>query len=82
MCPINNDKEFKSKRGRPSMGIESRSVERKIRIEPYLDSRLGHVCRLFGLSKSEAIRQGIILYLNQAEKIIKENAYDNPYEHL
>lgn len=76
MCPIISDDGICGKRGRPSLGSESRSIERKIRLEPYLDEKIGYVSRLFGISKSEVIRQGIIMYLNHAEKIIyggKEN---------
>lgn len=70
MCPI-NDSNSPNRRGRPALGAESRSVERKIRLEPYLDENLAYVCRIFGISKSEAIRQGVILYLKEASRIIK-----------
>ena len=56
--------------GRPKEGAQSRSIERKIRIEPYLDEQLTITSRYFGISKSEAIRQGIKLFLKEAEKIM------------
>ena len=56
--------------GRPKEGPQSRSVERKIRIEPYLDEHLGAVCSYLGISKSEGIRQGISLFIQEAEKIM------------
>jgi len=68
MCPINSDLPSRPK-GRPKEGIESRSVERKIRIEPYLDQELGRICRQLGISRSEAIRQGVQLFLKEARKM-------------
>lgn len=56
--------------GRPKEGAQSRSIERKIRLEPYLDEHLTIVCSYLGISKSEAIRQGIKMFLKEAEKII------------
>ena len=56
--------------GRPKEGAQSRSIERKIRLEPYLDEHLQIVCNYLGISKSEAIRQGIQLFLKEAEKEI------------
>lgn len=56
--------------GRPKEGAQSRSVERKIRIEPYVDEQLTIVCSYLGITKSEAIRRGIIMFLKEAEKII------------
>ena len=56
--------------GRPKEGAQSRSIERKIRLEPYLDEHLSIACKYLGISKSEAIRQGIKLFLKEAEKII------------
>lgn len=58
-------------RGRPISGAEKRSVTINIRIEPYLNEKLDYICKLLGVSKSEAIRQGMMLYLNEAEKRIK-----------
>lgn len=56
--------------GRPKEGAQSRSVERKIRLEPYLDEQLTYVSRYLGISKSEAIRRGIMMFLREAEKVI------------
>lgn len=56
--------------GRPKEGVQTRSVEVKIRLEPYLDEHLQIACNCLGISKSEAIRQGIKLFLKEAEKII------------
>ena len=64
MCPINEELPRRPK-GRPVEGLEARSVERKIRIEPYLDQQLGSVCRHLRISKSEAIRQAIMLWLKE-----------------
>lgn len=67
MCPnIDSSKPYRP--GRPREGVEARSVERKIRIEPFLDQELGRVCRVLGVSKSEAIRQGVQLFLMEAKK--------------
>ena len=68
MCPIINDSSKPYRPGRPKEGLEVRSVERKIRLEPYLDQRLGQVCRHLGISRSEAIRQGITLFLAEVRK--------------
>lgn len=56
--------------GRPKEGAQPRTVERKIRLEPYLDEHLTIACKYLGITKSEAIRQGIKLFLQEAEKII------------
>lgn len=56
--------------GRPKEGVQSKSVERKIRIEPYMEEQLTYVCRYLGISKAEAIRRGIMMFLKEAEKII------------
>lgn len=72
MCPNNSGT---SNRGRPAMGIESKSVERKIRVEPYLDARLTKTCKVLGITRSEAIRQGIMLFLKEADKVISNEYY-------
>ena len=56
--------------GRPKEGVEARSVERKIRLEPYLDEQLTIACRKLGITRAEGIRQGVRLFLNEAYKII------------
>lgn len=66
MCPnIESSKPYRP--GRPKEGLETRSVERKIRMEPYVDQELGRVCQILGVTKSEAIRQGILLFLREAK---------------
>ena len=72
MGPIINKEDDLPKRpvGRPKEGAEIRSVERKIRLEPYLDEHLGIVCRYLGITKAEGIRQGIRLFVKEAEKQI------------
>lgn len=54
-------------KGRPVEGAERRTVCRQVRLEPYLDQELGRVCHLLGATKSEAIRQGILLFLREAK---------------
>ena len=56
--------------GRPREGAENRSETIKFRIEPYVGERLTIVCRTLGVSKSEAARQGLLMYLREAEKVI------------
>lgn len=56
--------------GRPREGAETRSIERKIRLEPYLDEQLTIVCRKLGITRAEGIRHGIRLFLKEAHKII------------
>ena len=68
MCPIIDEQKKPYRPGRPKEGLEARSVERKIRLEPYLDMRLGQVCRVLGISRSEAIRQGIGLFLQETKR--------------
>ena len=70
MCYINIEQ---NGRGRPVDGLEKRTVARNVRIEPYLDKRLGYVCKVLGINKSEAIREGLINYLNEMEKVIREH---------
>jgi len=67
MCYKNTDQ---TGRGRPVDGFEKRTVTRNVRIEPFLDKRLEYVCKTLGINKSEAIRQGLINYLNEMEKAI------------
>lgn len=67
MCYKNTDQ---TGRGRPVDGFEKRTVTRNVRIEPFLDKRLEYVCKTIGINKSEAIRQGLINYLNDVEKEI------------
>lgn len=73
MCPNNDDNSRASNRGRPSTGVESKSIERKFRIEPYIDHRLTEVCRTLGINRSEAIRQGVLLFLREANRLMQNN---------
>lgn len=57
MGPINN-------KGRPVYGVQPKTVERKIRLEPYLDEQLTIICRSVGISRAEGIRQGIMMFIN------------------
>lgn len=57
--------------GRPAEGAESRSERINLRIEPYIGERLTIVCRRFGITKSEALRQGLLMYLAEAERLMK-----------
>lgn len=69
MCPNNLEISVPSRpKGRPPEGIQTRAVERKIRLEPWLDQQLCQVCRYLGISKSEGIRQGIQLFLREAAR--------------
>lgn len=56
--------------GRPRDGAEARTVERKVRLEPYQDEQLTIVCQQLGITRAEGIRQGIWLFLKEAHKII------------
>lgn len=69
MCPIN---EGIMGRGKPISGVEAKSVERKIRLEPYLDKQLAAACKDLRISRSEAIRQGIQLFLRAADKVFQD----------
>lgn len=71
MCPVIMDDNLPRRPvGRPKEGVETRSIERKIRLEPYLDEHLGIVCNYLGITKSEGIRQGVRLFVKEAEKQI------------
>lgn len=56
--------------GRPMEGAEKRSQFIRFRLEPYMERRLSAACRYLGMSKSAAIRQGINLFLKEAERIM------------
>lgn len=61
-----------SGRGRPPLGAEKRSMTCNIRLEPYINKRLTGLCKALGISKSEAIRQGILMYLETMDKLMAE----------
>ena len=64
MGPIND----KTGPGRPVYGAEPKTVERKFRIEPYLDEQLTWICRRLGITRAEGIRQGIKLLIREYSK--------------
>ena len=66
-----NDDSCPYRPGRPKDGLESRSVNLKIRIEPYLDAELTRYAKALGVSKSEAVRQGVILWIREAKKLFR-----------
>lgn len=59
-------------RGRPPLGAEKRSTICNIRLEPYINKKLAGLCKTLGISKSEAIRQGILMYLETMDKLMTE----------
>lgn len=65
-----NDINRRSK-GRPIQDRERKSHLRVIRFEPYMDERLTYTCRVLGISMSDAIRQGVILFLRATEEDVK-----------
>ena len=52
MCP-------KSRTGRPILGGEAKSIEVKIRMEPYLVRQMDSVCEKLGMKRSAFIRYAI-----------------------
>ena len=58
----------RDKPGRPTKGSEAKSETIKFRIEPTLKDELTYVCRSYGISLADGIRQGIILFINQHHK--------------
>jgi len=64
MCP-------ESRMGRPIKGGEAKSVEVKIRIEPYLSRQMDDACRQMNMSRSAFIRYSI----EQLIKVIKQHRY-------
>lgn len=78
MCYKNTDL---NSRGRPVIGAEKRCVTRNVRLEPYIDKKLAAICKVLGVTKSEAIRQGIFMYLEAMDKLIKEKGVTHYGEH-
>lgn len=56
--------------GRPRDGAESKTIERKVRLEPYVDEQLTMVCQILEITRAEGIRRGIQMFLHEANKII------------
>ena len=63
-------------KGRPIQDREKKSHSRVIRFEPYMDERLTYTCRVLGISMSDAIRQGVILFLRATEEDVKRAEQD------
>ena len=61
----NNDKR---KRGRPISGTEQRGVYRGMRLEKSLDDEFVYACRTLGVSITEGLRQGVILFIQYVRK--------------
>lgn len=64
MCP-------ESRMGRPILGGEAKSIEVKVRIEPYLVSQMDRACKELGMTRSAFIRYAV----EQLIKTIKANRY-------
>lgn len=54
--------------GRPISGSEAKSEFLKIRIERTLLDELTYACRSIGVSVSQGVRQGIILFIKECNK--------------
>ena len=52
-------------RGRPVTGISPKDQTIKFRIEPWLLDELTYTCRMVGVTRAEAIRQGIKIWIKQ-----------------
>lgn len=59
MCP----QKSQDSRGRPVTGISAKEQTIKLRIEPWLYEELTYTCRMVGISRAEAIRQGIKIWI-------------------
>ena len=55
-------------RGRPPTGIAPKEQTIQFRIEPWLYEELTYTCRMVGVSRAEAIRQGIKIWITQVRK--------------
>ena len=51
------------RRGRPVDGMEAKSKDLKIRIEPFLYEELVSVCRKIGVPISQGVRSGIVMFI-------------------
>lgn len=56
--------------GRPTEGAEARTVDCKFRLEPSLNEELTIKCKTLGITKAQAIRRGIRLFIREANKHI------------
>lgn len=57
--------ELKTKTGRPIEGMQAKTVDRKVRLEPYIDEELTAVCRALGITRADGIREGILLFIKK-----------------
>ena len=64
MGPVNQ-------RGRPVVGAEAKSIEMKVRIEPYLYSQMMSACSRFKMTRAAFVRYAI----EQLIKSLKQNYY-------
>lgn len=55
-------------RGRPTEGTEKKMVSRGARIEKTLDDEFVFACQILGISHSDGVRQGIILFIKEFAK--------------
>lgn len=60
MCP-------KSRTGRPILGGEAKSIEIKIRMEPYLVKQMDMLCRRLCMSRSAFIRYSVEQLIKSAK---------------
>lgn len=61
-----------NQRGRPVVGGEAKSVEIKIRIEPYLCKQMNNACRRLGMTRAAFVRYAI-------EQLIRSLKLNNYY---
>lgn len=54
--------------GRKLTGSEARTERIQTRLEPWIVRRIEAICRISGISMSEAVRQALLLYVNETEK--------------
>ena len=55
-------------RGRPPVGSESKSETVKFRIEPTLKDELTYACRVHGITITEGIRRGILMFIKETSR--------------
>ena len=58
-----NSQDSQTKRGRPITGVTGKDKMVRVRIEPWLYDELTYTCRMVGISRAEAIRQGIKIWI-------------------
>ena len=65
MCYKNTDQ---TGRGRPITGFEKRICTVNTRIEPCVNAKLNYLCEVLNISRSDAVRQAILIFIREAEK--------------